>query len=541
MNLGSCGKGGLMNNQMVKISDSYIADARAICAEAQREENHFIAEEQALTALPVLDKAEAALRRAEIDDAVLLGKMLARIASERADVYKLACNKISRFVFRGEEGSSNAMRAERHIKAMRKCRYAATELSPEDPAVWYNLGLSHTAGGDVVMAGDAFQKATLLDPEGNVGVLAAKEFFEIEGKYRDVLDNREQREITARREAEEDAADAERAKAARAEENRRANLVLEARRAAIDEVNGLEGTARKALLEQRLGYGQCPLCASPYKSAWSDAVFGGERCEACRYEGRAANFGRLRSPEKVRRQAKILAGLAAVALAIVGAGKLQTISEQHHLADRLVMESRSLVDSDAEAALKKAQEALAIRPEFEPALRAIEVARPRAAEQKRLAARGLKPAETQKQASSSFLSDQHELSAGNIHGGLGRDRPYWQNALIIDGVTYQKGLVTHASEIGAAFVEYSLAGSHERFTAHIGLAEQNGACSPTGSVRFAVMVDGQTRFTSPVIRCGNSQDISLSVADGHVLRLEADNANDGINSDHAAWGSARLE
>jgi len=48
----------------------------------------------------------------------------------------------------------------------------------------------------------------------------------------------------------------ERAKAARAEENRRANALLEARRAAIDEVNGLEGTARKALLEQRLGYGQ---------------------------------------------------------------------------------------------------------------------------------------------------------------------------------------------------------------------------------------------------------------------------------------------
>lgn len=140
-----------------------------------------------------------------------------------------------------------------------------------------------------------------------------------------------------------------------------------------------------------------------------------------------------------------------------------------------------------------------------------------------------------------FLSDMAESRSGDIHGGLGKDRPYWTPELVIAGRRYQKGIVTHPGASAArAFVEYPLNGGFSRFAATLGSAA-DGNTYGNGTMNYAIYVDGrlveQGRFPAPPA----TREINVSVQGGQTLRLEVDNGGDGNHADHAAWGNARLK
>ena len=99
--------------------------------------------------------------------------------------------------------------------------------------------------------------------------------------------------------------------------------------------------------------------------------------------------------------------------------------------------------------------------------------------------------------------------------------------------TYDQGL-GHAP----GWIEVDLEGLYERFEAEVGV--QAGAGAP-GSVVFRVLVDGDIRFQSGVMR---QQDpavlVSVDVRNAQTLRLVVTDAGDGISCDQANWGNAHL-
>ncbi len=139
-----------------------------------------------------------------------------------------------------------------------------------------------------------------------------------------------------------------------------------------------------------------------------------------------------------------------------------------------------------------------------------------------------------------FLSDISESRSGDIHGGLGKDRPYWTPELLIGGRRFAKGLVTCPGPSGArAYVEYPLNGRFSRFLATLGSAADQGNYGK-GTMNYFILLDGkvieQGHFPTPPA----TREINVSVQGGQTLRLEVDNGGDGHNADHAAWGDARL-
>jgi len=140
-----------------------------------------------------------------------------------------------------------------------------------------------------------------------------------------------------------------------------------------------------------------------------------------------------------------------------------------------------------------------------------------------------------------FLSDMTESRSGDIHGGLGKDRPYWTPELLIGGRRFAKGIVTCPGPSAArAFVEYPLGGGFSRFQATLGSAADQGNYGK-GTMNYSILVDGklveQGHFPTPPA----TREINVSVQGGQTLRLEVDNGGDGHNADHAAWGNARLK
>lgn len=64
----------------------------------------------------------------------------------------------------------------------------------------------------------------------------------------------------------------------------------------------------------------------------------------------------------------------------------------------------------------------------------------------------------------------------------------------------------------------------------------------TGSVRFRVFVDGEAVADSDVMKRGDApKKLSASLTGKHELVLEASNADDGNDYDHADWLNALVE
>ena len=139
-----------------------------------------------------------------------------------------------------------------------------------------------------------------------------------------------------------------------------------------------------------------------------------------------------------------------------------------------------------------------------------------------------------------YLSDLNWTSMTNGFGPAERDQSVGPDgaddggAIWLSGVTYAKGLGTHA----ASEIVYNLAGNYARFRADVGIDDDAGA---QGSAVFQVWLDGVKLFDSGV-RTGNSATlpVNVDVAGKNTLRLVVTDGGNGEDWDHGDWANARL-
>jgi lysophospholipase L1-like esterase len=140
-----------------------------------------------------------------------------------------------------------------------------------------------------------------------------------------------------------------------------------------------------------------------------------------------------------------------------------------------------------------------------------------------------------------YLSDLNWTSMSNGFGPVERDQSIGPDgaddggAIWINGITYAKGLGTHAN----AEIVYDLNGAYARFVSQIGI--DDGASSPPASAVFEVWVDGAKLFDSGVMNGASpTQSIDINVAGKNTLRLVSADGGNGADWDHADWAMARL-
>jgi hypothetical protein len=138
-----------------------------------------------------------------------------------------------------------------------------------------------------------------------------------------------------------------------------------------------------------------------------------------------------------------------------------------------------------------------------------------------------------------FLSDMPWVKAtAGADNPVRRDKNYYGKPISIAGTAYPKGLWTHAfPDATPADVVIDLSGKRfAAFRADAGLDDASGA----GSVQFQVLVDGQLKAESPLLRPRQVHRFHVDVTGAKQLVLRVLNGGDGHSCDHAAWGFARL-
>jgi len=148
-----------------------------------------------------------------------------------------------------------------------------------------------------------------------------------------------------------------------------------------------------------------------------------------------------------------------------------------------------------------------------------------------------------------YLSDLQAVRSF-AHGGLILDRDYGgEIAEMADRVYPRSVMICPEPAVEATYGEvvYGIPGDARGRTlvADIGIeAMTAGRGSAVFMVQVAATPEGpwQTLYESPVLRGGQPPvAISVELGDAPFLRLHTTDAGDGINSDHAVWGNARLK
>jgi alpha-galactosidase len=104
--------------------------------------------------------------------------------------------------------------------------------------------------------------------------------------------------------------------------------------------------------------------------------------------------------------------------------------------------------------------------------------------------------------------------------------------------SYTRGLFCHA----VSKVIVRLPGGGAEFTASAGLDSNEQTSGGRGSVRFAVQVDGQERFQSPLLREGLAGvPVKVNLGGATEFLLLVDDGGDGIGCDQADWAEARVK
>jgi hypothetical protein len=82
------------------------------------------------------------------------------------------------------------------------------------------------------------------------------------------------------------------------------------------------------------------------------------------------------------------------------------------------------------------------------------------------------------------------------------------------------------------------AGAPKRFQADLGIDDSTNG---QGSVQFRVLVDGEEKFVSPIVRGGKPPvPVSIDITGAKTLELVVDYADRADVLDHADWLNARL-
>ena len=138
-----------------------------------------------------------------------------------------------------------------------------------------------------------------------------------------------------------------------------------------------------------------------------------------------------------------------------------------------------------------------------------------------------------------YVSDLTIIYSADLAGGVGIDRPYWTDELILCGKKYKKGIIMHPKNGGTiGFAEFRLPKKGGRLVGLAGWAEATGATS-RGKMRFRIFVDGELLYGRELIGM-ECQRIDLDLGPAKVLRIETDDGGDGYYSDHMAFGDLRI-
>ncbi|WP_120512418.1 NPCBM/NEW2 domain-containing protein [Photobacterium salinisoli] len=141
-----------------------------------------------------------------------------------------------------------------------------------------------------------------------------------------------------------------------------------------------------------------------------------------------------------------------------------------------------------------------------------------------------------------YLSDLTEVSSSNGWGPFEKDASNGEAAaddggtISIGGTQYQKGLGVHAE----SEVVYDISGgNYTQFRAFVGVDDEVGG---SGSVVFEVWVDGVLSYQSGTLTGSDTaQYVSINLnPDNYELKLVVTGAGNGVGSDHASWGDAKL-
>jgi uncharacterized protein YecT (DUF1311 family) len=139
-----------------------------------------------------------------------------------------------------------------------------------------------------------------------------------------------------------------------------------------------------------------------------------------------------------------------------------------------------------------------------------------------------------------YVSNLEIIHSGNIHGGIGIDKPYWTNELVICGKRYSKGLIMHPESGGiVAYAEFLLPQKGGHIIGVAGYAEGEGSVTYNGKMRYRIFVDGELLYGNELIG-KECRGIDLDLGTGRVLRIETDDGNDGNYSDQIAFGDLRI-
>ncbi|MDO5060258.1 MAG: endo-alpha-N-acetylgalactosaminidase family protein [Actinomycetaceae bacterium] len=143
-------------------------------------------------------------------------------------------------------------------------------------------------------------------------------------------------------------------------------------------------------------------------------------------------------------------------------------------------------------------------------------------------------------AGKNYLSDLPFVDTRNGWGPVERDTANGENnagdggPIRIDGVTYEKGLGTHANSM----VKFNLGGQCQSFHAVVGVDDQQ---TSAGTIRFLVTGDNSAVVVpeTEVLR-HNSAAVTLDadITGVQELTLWVNGAGDGIGNDWASWGDA---
>lgn len=151
-----------------------------------------------------------------------------------------------------------------------------------------------------------------------------------------------------------------------------------------------------------------------------------------------------------------------------------------------------------------------------------------------------------------FLSDLEPITShvepGFIpdHGNVPvRDEGRLGKPLVLEGVKYEKGIMTHPASDGFAEAVYDVSG-YKTFRADIGIDENNNGSTGQGSVEFFVYIDAdkewEEKYYSDIV-LGDTPTIHLEIdiSGASKLRLYVTDAGDGQHADHATWANARID
>ena len=140
-----------------------------------------------------------------------------------------------------------------------------------------------------------------------------------------------------------------------------------------------------------------------------------------------------------------------------------------------------------------------------------------------------------------YLSEFDWESASSGWGCVNKDKSVDGNKLRLTDengkeVVYDKGIGTHANST----IVYNLEGKDaELFTAYVGVDRE--MYTRVGSIQFEVYLDGEKTFDSGIMKSKDPQKyIEVNVSGVKELKLVVKDGGNGIGSDHATWGDAKL-